>query len=119
MGSNNFHRLVRENSKDAYYDYEGDNADDADDGEDASGDPTPQVPRQPTVRYDTRSANKAQAINPADQRTLGDMLDVVLALWRRPAREGERRPPGSDAADVTNNENKIQTWLQSMEESTS
>jgi len=88
-------------SKDSYYDEGGEEEDEEDE-----------------ARYNTQSVTKA-AINPANQPTLGDMLDVVVALWRQPAREGERKLPGDDGADVANNENKVQTWLQSMEGSTS
>ena len=97
---------IRAKSKNSYYDYE---------GGDEEG---PHTSRQPTPRYKTQSVTRAQAINPADERTMGDMLDVVLALWRRPAREGKRKPPG-DGEDVINPKNKVQTWLQSMEGSTS
>jgi len=88
-------------SKDSYYDEGGEEEDEEDE-----------------ARYNTQSVTKA-AINPANQPTLGDMLDVVVALWRQPAREGEKELPGDDGADVANNENKVQTWLQSMEGSTS
>ena len=49
-----------------------------------------------------------------------DTFDVLLALWKRVAREyeGERKLPGGDAADVADNKIKVQTWLQSIEEST-
>ncbi|KAI9574401.1 hypothetical protein HD554DRAFT_2046869 [Boletus coccyginus] len=121
-GPKTFIEYVRENSRDAYYpdDEEGD-----DDGG-PSGGPTAQVPDPPTsrtIRYDKRSAKKAQAVNPADQPTSGDMdlYDGILALWKQAAREArdEKKMPGSDAAGVADNRNKIQTWLHSMEESTS
>ena len=119
-GPKDFIEYVQANSRDSYYEGGGE----GDDGEDAPGDPTTQVPHQPTdrdARHDRRSANKGQSANPADQPTSGDMdmFDVVLALWTRAAREGKRRQPGSDAVDVADNENKVQAWLQSMEASTS
>ncbi|KAF8556461.1 hypothetical protein OG21DRAFT_636695 [Imleria badia] len=123
-GSKSFIEYVWRNSKGSYYE----SGMEDDDGGEASGDLTTQVPQahqpEPTpraIRYDRRSGNKAQDVNPADQPTMGDMLDVILALWTRAAREGERGPQSSDAADVADNENKtrIQTWLQSVEESTS
>ena len=89
-----------------------------------------QVSRQPTYRSiqesrtprderpDRRSGNKAQAVHPTKQRTREDMFDVVFALWTQSAREAasEGRPPGSDAPHVAHNKNKIQTWLQSIED---
>ena len=89
-----------------------------------------QVSRQPTYRSiqesrtprderpDRRSGNKAQAVHPTKQRTREDMFDVVFALLTYSAREAasERRPPGSDAPHVAHNKNKIQTWLQSIED---
>jgi isocitrate/isopropylmalate dehydrogenase len=109
-----FVEYVRENSKDSYY-REGDG------DEDASGNRTAQVSRRARdERRVRRSGDRAQAVDPAEQTTCEDMnmFDVVLALWMRAAREAasERRPPGSDAADVAANKNKIQTWLQSIEE---
>ena len=116
-GPKTFFEYVRANSRDYYY--KGGVGGDV--GEDASGDPTAQVPHQParTVRHDRRSANKARAVCPADQPTHEELFDVVLALWMRGGREAqrERRLPGSGAAYVADNENKVQTWLQSMEES--
>ena len=109
---------IREKSKNSYYDYEGGD-EEGDEGNDTSGDPTPDTFRQPTPRYKTRSVTDPQAIDTADQPTMGDMFDVVLALWRQPAREGKRKLPGGDGADVVNTKNKVQTWLQSMEGSTS
>ena len=99
-GPKTFAGFVREKSKDSYYrGVEGDEDE----------------------RHDRRSGCKAPAVKPADQPTCEDMdmVDVVLALWMRAAREAaaERRPPSSDAPHIAHNKNKIQTWLQSIEDS--
>lgn len=103
-GQKTFIEYVRENSRDFCYKsgVEGDN------GEDATPHPATQAPHPSTARteqYRRRCRNKGDM----------DVFDVLMALWTRAAREGERKLPGSDA----DNENKVQTWVRSIEESTS
>ena len=119
-GPKTFIKYVQANSKDSYYK----SGMEGDDGGDASRDLIPKVPHQPSARHERyirQSENKAKAVNPGTSNDM-DIFDVLLALWTRAAREyeGERRLPGgaSDAADVADNKSKVQTWLQSMEEST-
>ncbi|KAG9310493.1 hypothetical protein JVU11DRAFT_9638 [Chiua virens] len=74
-----------------------------------------------TGRYELRSGKKkTQAVDTADRQTCSDALDVVMTLWLRAAREGKRRQSvaGRNDADIDQNEN-IQKWLQSVEESSS
>ncbi|KAI9449291.1 hypothetical protein HD554DRAFT_2290294 [Boletus coccyginus] len=111
-GTRDFNDYLREISMDSYYG--GD-----DDGEDVSRGPT--TPHQPTTRaerYERWSAGKERAVNPADRSAVGDVdvFDALLILpWAR-ARERQRRLPDSETVVVPDNGNKIQAWLQSIEE---
>ncbi|KAI9568616.1 hypothetical protein HD554DRAFT_2314212 [Boletus coccyginus] len=115
-GIKDFIEYVREKSIHHYYE-------DGDDGHDVSRGPT--TPHQPTTRaerYERWSSSKRRALNPADQSPVGgmDMYDVLLSLPLVLAEgEGKRRLPDSDTAVATDDGNKVQAWLQSMQESIS
>jgi hypothetical protein len=119
-GPKGFTSYVRENAKGFYYDNDVEGSDGVDDDtpEDGPRGPNTQIPDQPTARsarYARRSANKAQAAHLEEQLPFSDMLDVVMALWMRSAREVQRGRPSTDTADVARNQEDVQMWLQSLE----
>ena len=108
-----FIKYVKENSQDSYY---GGGEEEEEEKEEK------ELQTDCAIQYERQSAKKKQVVDPADQPTGEDMdiFDVVLALWMQAAKEsnlrGKKRSPGNDAADTTDNKNKIQMWLQSVEE---
>ncbi len=73
---------------------------------------------QTTGRYNLCSSTIRQSVHSMhqpDERSVGEMMDLVLALWARTARKGRKREP-TDVPDPTRNEG-VKMWLQSVEES--
>ncbi|KAG9311577.1 hypothetical protein JVU11DRAFT_7785 [Chiua virens] len=117
FGPSTFRSHIQDIADDHYYgrDMGGGDAG-GNDGEDASRDWIPQRPSSARiVQCNLRSAtSKAQAGTSSDRRTRAAMFDGIMALWLRAARQGKGRQHEGDVAD---NKNKVQTWLQSVEES--
>ncbi len=67
------------------------------------------------MRYEARSLNRRTS--QAKPQPDGDMLDVVLAIWKLSAKEcGQKHLQETEAAESAESNTKVTEWLQSMEE---
>ena len=103
-----FIQNARAMAKDAYYN-------DPDDDISDDIDPDPYIPPEPDARQrrlEARNEQKARAAHPEEMQ-LSFVMDGVMALWKRAARQGKGNRQRISASDLAHRCDKVQAWVDS------
>jgi hypothetical protein len=111
-GPATFVDLVRKSTRDAYYDHTDTDESDVD----RSFSPQPiNAKRKQENDRDARAAARSKRKHMGQLSREDDLMDVVMALWKRAARKGRPQQQVDPASGAQGSRDRVQAWLGSVE----